>query len=118
MNEHDGDLGNVDIYYEKGLILTCSVDGNVKIWNQKKKIVRAVMDQIANQDAEIRKNNARDFWEELLEAAAIYGRIISPNTASRLDYYLMQQQHKINLNQMTKLQMSNSYFLLKIWLSN
>jgi hypothetical protein len=57
---------------------------------QKKKIVRAVMDQIANQDAEIRKNNARDFWEELLEAAAIYGRIISPNTASRLDYYLMQ----------------------------
>ena len=42
MNEHDGDLGNVDIYYEKGLILTCSVDGNVKIWNQKKKIVREI----------------------------------------------------------------------------
>lgn len=33
MNEHEGDLGNVDIYYEKGLILTSSIDGNVKIWN-------------------------------------------------------------------------------------
>ena len=42
MNEHDDDLLIVDTHYDKGLILTVCRQGVVKVWNQKKELIRQI----------------------------------------------------------------------------
>ncbi len=42
MNEHEEPLETVDILYNQGLILTSSGDGNIKIWNACKDLVREI----------------------------------------------------------------------------
>ena len=33
---------NVDVYYEKGLMLTACKEGLVKVWNLKKELIREI----------------------------------------------------------------------------
>jgi len=57
---------------------------------QKKKVVSTVIARLANADAEIRKDLARDFWEDLLNAGEVYGNLINPISGTETDYRLMQ----------------------------
>jgi WD40 repeat protein len=42
MNEHEEEIESVDVHWDKGLILTASKDGYVKIWNTRKEIIREI----------------------------------------------------------------------------
>ena len=41
-NEHEEELKSVDVFYERGFILTSCADGIVKVWNSKKEIIRSI----------------------------------------------------------------------------
>ena len=42
MNEHEEEIENVDVHWDRGLILTASRDGFVKIWNPRKDLIRQI----------------------------------------------------------------------------
>lgn len=42
VSEHDAELLSVDVYYEQGLILTACKDGIIKVWNNKKELLREI----------------------------------------------------------------------------
>lgn len=42
MNEHEEEIESVDVHWDKGLILTASKDGYVKIWNTQKDLIREI----------------------------------------------------------------------------
>lgn len=53
---------------------------------QKKKIVKEVSDRIADVDLEQKRKNAKSFWEELIEGAMVYGRILKPRIGGDAQY--------------------------------
>ena len=42
INEHDEELESIDILFDKGILVTSSRDGLVKIWNIKKELLREI----------------------------------------------------------------------------
>ena len=55
---------------------------------QKKKVVKEVTTRIFDQNSEIKKANATEFWRSLIEASIVYGSIVSPRMRGECEYQI------------------------------